>query len=116
MKDLRLILLAVLCVAFSAGIAPAQDKYPNRPVKVIVPLETACHGPTVLEEAGSVNVIEAAGLGRVVFGMLRPLPTVSDLGVASVALMYQGETDQLIHVAPAAWRSAMKPSGRVSLD
>jgi tripartite-type tricarboxylate transporter receptor subunit TctC len=34
MKRLSLILFAVLCLT---GVASAQDKYPNRPVKVIVP-------------------------------------------------------------------------------
>ncbi len=37
MKRLSLILLSALCLAFGADIAPAQEKYPNRPVKVIVP-------------------------------------------------------------------------------
>ncbi len=37
MKRLSLILLSAMCLALSAGTAPAQDKYPNRPVKVIVP-------------------------------------------------------------------------------
>ena len=37
MKRLSLILLAVLLLASGVTSAPAQDKYPSRPVKVIVP-------------------------------------------------------------------------------
>ena len=37
MKRLSLILLSAMCLAFGAGTAPAQDKYPSRPIKVIVP-------------------------------------------------------------------------------
>lgn len=37
MKRLSLILLSAICLGLSAGPAPAQDKYPSRPVKVIVP-------------------------------------------------------------------------------
>ena len=37
MKRLSLILLSVFCLTFSAGTALAQNKYPNRPIKVIVP-------------------------------------------------------------------------------
>jgi tripartite-type tricarboxylate transporter receptor subunit TctC len=37
MKRLSLILLSAVCVAFGAAPAPAQDKYPSKPVKIIVP-------------------------------------------------------------------------------
>jgi tripartite-type tricarboxylate transporter receptor subunit TctC len=37
LKRLSLILLSLFCLTFSAGTAPTQNKYPNRPIKVIVP-------------------------------------------------------------------------------
>ena len=37
MKRLSLILLSAACLAFGITSASAQDKYPNRPIKVIVP-------------------------------------------------------------------------------
>ena len=37
MKRLTAILLAAACLAFGATAASAQDKYPNRPIKVLVP-------------------------------------------------------------------------------
>jgi len=37
MKRLGLMLLSAVCLVLSLATAPAQDKYPNRPVKVIVP-------------------------------------------------------------------------------
>jgi tripartite-type tricarboxylate transporter receptor subunit TctC len=37
MKRLSSILLSVLCLAAGAGAASAQDKYPSKPVKIIVP-------------------------------------------------------------------------------
>lgn len=37
MKRLSLILLSAFCLAFGTGIATAQEKYPNRPIKIIVP-------------------------------------------------------------------------------
>jgi tripartite-type tricarboxylate transporter receptor subunit TctC len=37
MKRLSTVLLSALCVAFAAGTGSAQDKYPSKPVKIIVP-------------------------------------------------------------------------------
>src|SRR5450759_3356137 len=37
MKRFSLFLLTALCLAFGIATASAQEKYPNRPVKVIVP-------------------------------------------------------------------------------
>ena len=37
MKRLSLILLSAACLAFGIATAPAQEKYPNRPIKIIVP-------------------------------------------------------------------------------
>jgi tripartite-type tricarboxylate transporter receptor subunit TctC len=37
MKRLSSVLLSVLCLAFGAGTGFAQDKYPSKPVKIIVP-------------------------------------------------------------------------------
>lgn len=37
MKRLSLFLITAVCLAFGIANAPAQDKYPSRPVKVIVP-------------------------------------------------------------------------------
>jgi tripartite-type tricarboxylate transporter receptor subunit TctC len=37
MKRLSLILLSAACLALGVASAPAQDKYPSRPIKVIVP-------------------------------------------------------------------------------
>ncbi len=37
MKRLSLILLSAVCLSLLAGPAPAQDKYPSRPIKVLVP-------------------------------------------------------------------------------
>jgi len=37
MKRLSTILLSVLCIAFATGAGSAQDKYPSKPVKIIVP-------------------------------------------------------------------------------
>jgi tripartite-type tricarboxylate transporter receptor subunit TctC len=37
MKRLSLILLTAMCLGLSAGTAPAQEKYPSRSIKVIVP-------------------------------------------------------------------------------
>jgi tripartite-type tricarboxylate transporter receptor subunit TctC len=37
MKRLSLILLSAVCLVLGVAAAPAQEKYPNRPVKVLVP-------------------------------------------------------------------------------
>jgi tripartite-type tricarboxylate transporter receptor subunit TctC len=37
MKRLSLVLLSAACLAFSLATASAQEKYPNRPIKVLVP-------------------------------------------------------------------------------
>lgn len=37
MRSVRLLLLSILCLACGAIAASAQDKYPSRPIKVIVP-------------------------------------------------------------------------------
>ena len=37
MKRLTAILLAAACLAYGMASASAQDKYPNRPIKVLVP-------------------------------------------------------------------------------
>src|SRR3972149_8643869 len=37
MKRLSLVLLSAACLAFGLATASAQEKYPNRPIKVLVP-------------------------------------------------------------------------------
>ena len=37
MRRLGIFALALLCLAVGAGLAQAQDKYPSKPIKIIVP-------------------------------------------------------------------------------
>src|ERR1700688_3172161 len=37
MRRLGLLILGAACLALSAGAASAQDKYPSRPIKILVP-------------------------------------------------------------------------------
>lgn len=75
MKRLGALLLAAVCLAFGAGQGWAQDKYPSRPVKVIVPYAPGGATDIVARIVGDAFQ-KATGQGFVVinkpgaFGML----------------------------------------------
>src|SRR5580658_7128935 len=79
--------LAAVQVTFTATPRLSFSEKSRFPAEyVIVPALTAIHVPTLIGDAGTLIATALAGFGRVVFGIVRPLPAAFTVTVfASVA-------------------------------
>ena len=76
MRRLGALALSLLCVAAGAGFAQAQDKYPSKPIKIIVPYVPG-GGPLSAQPPSAAMPMRAAPSSAAVDGLsIREFPRI----------------------------------------